>query len=381
MKEIYFDNSATTKPSGAVIAKMSEAFESWGNPSSMHSKGLSAEKLVNEARGNILAALSVSAREASSLIFCGSGTEANNLALFGTAHAKARNRGGRIIVTNSEHPSVLEPAKRLAEEGFDVKYLSTSGGKIDIGEFASLMTKDTFLVSVMTVNNETGALYDIKSIFAAAKKVNPGVVTHTDFVQGFGKIKTSPITLGADLVTVSAHKINGPKGIGALYASKEVLRASKLVPYICGGGQENGMRSGTENVIGICGFGEAAKQRIDSEKISDIREYIINNIPEGTKANIPEKSFAPHIISITLSNIKSETMLHYLSSKGIFVSSGSACSSHHGGVSHVLTAFGLEKREADTTIRVSLGSENTVEEAREFVKALDEGMKNLAVMK
>lgn len=369
----YFDNSATTQPCKEAVAAMQEAAEQlWGNPSSVHAAGDAAQHLVKNARRAILRALGANANtvtDEQSLVFCGSGTEANNLAIFGTYYAKKHRTTPRIITTDSEHPSVLEPMARLAEQGVEVVYLSTRGGEIDLEQLRAALTPNTVLLSMMHVNNETGAVYDVARAFALAKQLCPNVVTHTDCVQAFGKIPTRAKSLRADLVTVSAHKIHGPKGIGALYVAPEILKAKKLVPLIWGGGQENGMRSGTENTVGIAGFGAAVEAMQPMTEAAKIRDYLIAHLPEEIQANLP-KNAAPHILSLTMPRIKSETVVSSLSSRGICISAGSACASHGKKVSHVLSAFGLTREQADCTVRVSLPHDATQAGADALLEAL-----------
>lgn len=385
--EIYLDNSATTHVSDAARKKAEQALSAfWGNPSSLHTAGLRAEELVSEARERLLSALGVADRSAigkNRLIFTGSGTEADNLAVFGTARAKAQNRGGRIITTDSEHPAILEPCKALQREGFDVVYISTKNGELNLGQLSSALNDRTFLVSIMAVNNETGAAYNIADAFEVAHRFSKDIITHTDAVQAFSHIPLSPDRIGADMVTVSGHKIHGPKGIGALLVRPELLKAKRIVPIIYGGGQEGGMRSGTENVPGIAGFGAAAAEfspeavRIRYRRLSELREYLLAKLPGGVSVNKPSGKIAPHIVSLKLPSIKSETMLHFLSARGIYVSSGSACASHGKKTSHVLTAFGLSPQEADCTLRVSLDDSVTEEMLDIFADSLEEGCRNL----
>ena len=385
--EIYLDNSATTSVSDAAREKTEQALSSlWGNPSSLHTAGLRAEELVSEAREHILSALGIADRSSvgkSRLIFTGSGTEADNLAVFGTARAKAQNRGGRIITTDSEHPAILEPCKALEREGFDVVYISTKGGELDLDQLSAALNDRTFLVSIMAVNNETGAAYNIADAFEAAHRFSKDIITHTDAVQAFSHIPLSPDRIGADMVTVSGHKIHGPKGIGALLVRPELLKAKKIVPIIYGGGQEGGMRSGTENVPGIAGFGAAAAEfspeavRVRYKRLSALREYLLSKLPDDVSVNKPSGKTAPHILSLKLPSIKSETMLHFLSARNIYVSSGSACASHGKKASHVLTAFGLSPKEADCTLRVSLDDSVTEEMLDIFASALEEGCHSL----
>ncbi len=377
------DNSATTALCDAAKQAMLQAMECYGNPSSLHAAGLDAEHMVKKAREQVLSALGVRGN-VGQVYFTSSGTEANNLAILGSAYAKERRAGGRIVTTEGEHSSVEMVLRDLEKKGFDVVRIPTRDGVLDMDFACKAITKDTLLVTTMMVNNETGALYDLKALFALAKRNAPGVVTHCDAVQGFMKTIFSPAAIGADMVTVSSHKIHGPKGVGALYVSSEVLKAKKLIPVTLGGGQESGMRSGTENTIGIAGFGAACAKaqstlRDDLRRMTALRTYLeqkLAKIGEIT-LNLPKGNRAPHIVNLTLPNIKSETMLHYLSGKGIYVSSGSACSSHGHATSRALSAFGLGAEQADCSLRVSLCPANTEEEIDALCAALDAGVREL----
>lgn len=386
MAEIYLDNSATTGLCCSSVRAMEDVISgNYGNPSSLHDIGLKAEKTVSLAREQVLTALGARDRNAR-LIFCASGTEADNLALRGVAYSKEKFRGGRIIITDSEHPAVDECAASLEAEGFEVVRIPTRGGVLDSAAATEAINGRTFLISLMTVNNETGALYDIASVFRAAKAKNPDIVTHTDAVQAFLKIPMSPERLCADLVTLSGHKIHGPKGVGALYISGEVIKRKNIRPVIFGGGQEWGYRSGTENTVGIAGFGAAAEEgaaalRENHRILCALREHFLSSLPDRIKVKEPAGAYAPHIINITLPDIKSETMLHYLSAKGIYVSSGSACSSHGHGGNRVLTAYGASEREADCSLRVSLCAQNTKEELSAAARALEDGINELITIK
>ena len=382
MTEIYFDNSATTKMSKGAAKKMAEVIElHYGNPSSLHTRGLDAEHIKEEARKIILSSLGISRGVRGELVFTSGGTESNNLAILGTVNAKSRRGGEKILITAGEHSSVEETAVSLEKKGFTVIRVPTNGGKLDI-DFIKENGKGAILASFMHVNNETGALYDLKKAFDAVKLVSPGCVTHADCVQSYMKVKLSRKSVGADLITLSAHKVNGAKGVGALYIAPEILKAKKIVSIVYGGGQEENIRSGTENVYGIAAFGEAVREHmtsLDSEILAmdSLRSYIIEEIAKTeARPNLPEKH-APHIINITLPGIRSETMLHHLSARGIYVSSGSACSSHSSKVSSALKSFGLTDAEADSSIRVSLCPENTKEEADEFLSALSDGIASL----
>ena len=384
-KEIYFDNSATTPLCPEAKAAMTAVIENiYGNPSSLHSVGLAAEKILNEARSDVLASLGVRG-DGRQLIFCGSGSEANNLALIGSYTSKKRKSGARVIITEGEHSSTEAAAKYLETLGANIYRLSTKNGEIDFCELQDALTPETVLISVMLVNNETGAIYPVSDIFKTAKALCPDIICHCDAVQGYSKIKFTPKNLSADLLTVSAHKIHGPKGVAALYVSPEILKKRALVPIIHGGQQENSLRAGTENVIGIAGFGAAAKAIPQSDNTSEVSKYIISRLGNDNalleiRFNKPKKS-SDHIINITLPNIKSETMLHFLSGKCIFVSSGSACSSHSKSVSRALSAFGISDKDADCSIRISISRYNTQEEAAALCDALAEGLKSLIRIK
>ncbi len=376
---LYFDGSATTPLCAGAAAGMRAAVRAFGNPSSLHHEGLSAEKLLREARERLLASLG--GERGTRLIFTSGGTEANNLALFGTLARRSRGGRTRLILTDSEHPSVHNAALALAERGVDVIFLPTSGGVVDENRLYDALTPETVLLSVMAVNNETGAVYPIERLFRMAKQRVPGILTHTDAVQAFGKIPLRARDLGADLVTVSAHKIGGPKGVGALAVAEEVARRGALAPQILGGGQEGGLRSGTENTIGIAGFAGAAEEVFhhfseNAQRMAELRAYLIANLPRGAAPHLPPRA-APHILNIAVPGIKSETMLHFLSGRGICVSSGSACSSHGKGENRVLSAFGIPRDEADCSLRISLWEGNTLAEADALLAALDSGIRTL----
>ncbi len=380
---IYLDNSATTSLSPAAIAAIEEAMETFGNPSSLHAVGQSAHALLNRARGQVAGALGVKNPKPGELIFTASGTEANATAIWGSVHAKIRRHANRIITTDSEHPSVEETMRRMEQDGLKVVRIPTKNGILDTEAALHALETPTLLVSMMMVNNETGAAYDIARVFAAAKGKDPATVTHTDAVQGFLKIPFTPAGIHADLVTVSGHKIHGPKGVGALYISPETIKTKRLIPLVPGGGQEFGMRSGTENVMGICGFGAAAAEgfsrRADNiAYMTSLRDALESRlVAMGVQVNRPAGARAPHIVSLTLPHIKSHTMLNFLSAKGICVSSGSACSSHAQKVSASLAAFGLSAADADCTLRVSLSAQNTEADVAALCEALAAGISSL----
>lgn len=385
MPEIYFDNSATTAICEPALSAMEQMMtELYANPSSLHKAGFEAEKQMKGAKDVIFKSLGVRERE-DRLIFTSSGTEANNLALTGVAHSKERFRGGKIIISDCEHPCVENTAKALEKEGFRVERIPTENGVFHMERLKKSLTPDTFLVSVMAVNNETGAVFDLEHIFTEAKRIVPDIITHTDAVQAFMKIPLFPKKLNCDMVTISSHKIHGPKGAGALYISRDIIKRKAISPIIFGGGQEHGLRSGTENTICAVGFGAAAAEAMkrisdNTKKICTLREYLESRLSRFAVINKPAVR-APHIISCTIPDIKSETMLHYLSQNGIYVSSGSACSSHENGENRVLAAFGLSKHEADCTIRISLCENNTEKEADICAEAIKQGIETLAKFK
>lgn len=390
MESIYLDNSATTPLCDEAAKKMEYVAKNiYGNPSSLHTLGMNAEKEIEEARKNIFSAMGASKYgkvKPQMLVFTSSGTEANNLALIGAATAKERRRGGKIIVGETEHPSVTETVKYLSSLGYKVAFIPSPKGVWDKEKYLSELTHDTILVSAMLVNNETGAINNIKEITDAAREKNPEVLVHCDAVQGFLKTPEPLASFPADLITVSSHKIGGPKGVGALFVREKVLTSKGIVPVIHGGGQEYGLRSGTENTIGIAGFGAAAKigektLAEELEKFSRLRKLAENIISEKLpeiKINTPLCRHADHIISLTIPGIRSETMLHFLSSRGIYVSSGSACSSNTGHKSHVLLSYGMSENEADSTIRVSLGKCNSESDIEKLCDALSCGIASLA---
>jgi len=395
MTEIYLDNSATTPLCPEAIQKMTEVMTNvYGNPSSLHKMGLLAEKTVNEAKDKILTALCPAKTglrpKREQLILTASGTEANNLAMIGMMTAKPRNKGKKIIVGETEHPSVIETAKHLESLGYRAVYIPSPKGVWDMDAYRAALDKDTVMVCAMAVNNETGAMNDIAAIAKAAKAVSPDILVHCDAVQGFLKTANSPLP-HADSVSISAHKIGGPKGVGALYVSEKILKTKSLVPIVFGGGQEGGLRSGTENVIGIAGFGEAAsagaaKLTKTLAHYSELRSYFTERSAEllGDSVRINEPLCArkaEHIISLTVRGYRSETLLHSLSAYGVYVSSGSACASNTGHSSYVLRSFGLSDAETDSTLRISLGVQNTKEDIDALLCALKESVAKLARIK
>ena len=384
---IYLDNSATTEISAAAKKKMIEAIEVYGNPSSRHGMGIEARRLIDRAREQVGSALGLSRPLAEILTFTSCGSESNNAAILGSLYSKEKRRHNKVITTDSEHPSVDNVMRKLEKDGFEVVRISTRGGIINEDEFAAALDENVALVSLMLVNNETGAVYNVGKLFSAVKRKCPDAVTHCDAVQGFLKVPFTVKTLNADMISISAHKIHGPKGVGALYVSPEVVKMKKITPYLIGGGQEGGFRSGTENIVGIVGFGEAAAEgraniAASVAKMAALRDLCAEKADAaGARPNIPIGQRAPHVLSLTLPSIKSETMLNFLSSKGFCVSAGSACSSHSRHISSSLVGFGLSEHEADCTIRVSFSEYNTESEIISFCESLSEGIKGLVKIK
>ena len=368
--ECYLDNSATTRVDPEVAELMNKIMlEDYGNPASLHSKGFEAEKHIKRAK-EILSGI-LKCKE-SGLIFTSGGTESDNMALFGAYYANKR-RGNRIITTRIEHPAVLRCAEQLEKEGAEVDYLDVdSEGHIDLKQLEALLCKETVLVSVMHVNNETGAKEPVEEIGKMIHKLQPDCLFHVDDVQGFGKLKLIPKEAHVDLLSVSSHKIHGPKGAGFLYRSER----TKLIPLIYGGGHQMGFRSGTENVPGAAGFALAASKLygdLDASyaHMTNLRDTIVEGISgiENIKINGGD---VPYIISLSVKDVRAEVLLHALEEKGIYVSAGSACSSNKPRVSDTLKAMGVEKWQTESTIRISLSPHTTQEEADYAVSAIRE---------
>ncbi|MBQ9773195.1 MAG: cysteine desulfurase [Clostridia bacterium] len=378
MKEIYLDNSATTPLCEAARTQILAAMEQYGNPSSLHPVGQAARALCDTARREIAATLGLRGTlDPKQILFTSCGSEADNLAILGTAYAKERRRGGRVITTDSEHPGVENAIRVLEKDGFDVVRVSTRGGELDWEQYAAALNARTFLVSIMAVNNETGAMYDLKRAFAMAKAQNRDIVTHTDAVQAYLKCRLQPAAIGADLVTLSAHKIHAPKGVGALYVSAESHKRRDIIPVLYGGGQEAGFRSGTENVIGISAFGAAARAGFrdlaeNCARMCDLRTYAEEKLAAlPVKLHLPSGMRAPHVLNLALPDIKSETMVHALSEHGICVSGGSACATHSKSLSRALLAFGVPEREVECSIRISFSHYNTRADVDALAAALE----------
>lgn len=372
--EIYLDNSATTRICPEACEKMKYIIDNvYGNPSSLHSKGLEAEHEIKYARKIIADLLSVDHQE---IFFTSGGTEANNLAVFGSARAR-KKLGNRIVTTAVEHSSVYESCKELEKEGFEVIYLGPDeSGHITQQQIDDAVNDKTVLVSVMAVNNETGVLFPVECISRIIKRKKAPALFHCDAVQAFGKIPVKPNKLGADLLTVSSHKIHGPKGSGVLFIKK----GTHIKPIIYGGEQEKKIRPGTEALPLICGFGAAAECVGDIPKrlseIQKLRDYAVSRLLsiDSVVLNSPDDAL-PYIINISGCGVRSETMLHFLESRGIYISSGSACAK--GKKSHVLTAMGLPQKRTDSALRISFSKYSTREEIDLLANALAEGLNTL----
>lgn len=362
--EVYLDNSATTKCFDQVCEAMQEMYkEEYGNPSSLHRKGISAENKMREAKEVVAKILKVDEKE---LIFTSGGTESDNHAIIGVAMA-AKRRGMHLITTKIEHPAVLRTMEYLETQGFSVTYLSVDHtGHINMDELGQSITEETILVSIMHTNNEVGAVQDIKKIGALIKEKNPEALFHVDAIQGFGKYQIYPKRDKIDLLSISGHKIHGPKGIGLLYVGAKV----RILPISYGGGQQRNLRSGTENVPGVVGFAKAAELCYENlsnkvEYLKSLKTRFINGLEELEDVVINSKqddSFAPHIVSVSIKDIRSEVMLHALEDKGIYVSAGSACASNKTAVSDTLKAMNLEPWQFESTVRFSFSSFTTEEE-------------------
>lgn len=381
--QVYLDNSATTRCFDEVIEYMDYVNrEAWGNPSSMHDCGMLAEKELRCAKDIIAKNMKVQIKE---IYFTSGGTESDNLALIGCAMANKRS-GMHLITSKVEHPAILETMKYLEDQGFAVTYLDVdSAGRVRVEDVKSALREDTILVSIMHINNEIGSLMPIEEIGKAIKEYNRNILFHVDAVQSFGKQRIYPKRMNIDLLSVSGHKIHGPKGVGILYIDEKV----KIHPIIFGGGQQKNMRSGTENVPGIAGIAKACEiiyKEYDEniERLYSLKEYFISEVSrfDGVRVNgIPGKSennmiisdekenlaelvrmSAPHVMSVSFKGVRAEVLLHTLESKGIYVSSGSACATNKPATSATLLAIGVEKEYLDSTIRFSMSVHTTREE-------------------
>ncbi len=364
--EVYLDNSATTRTFPEVAELMSKIMcEDYGNPTSMHNKGVQAERYVRYGRETLAKILKVNEKE---IYFTSGGTESDNLALIGCAMANYR-AGKHLITTKIEHPAILQTMHYLEDQGFEVTYLSVDDkGQISLQELQNAMRKDTILVSIMHTNNEIGAVEPIAEAGRLIKSTNPSTLFHVDAVQGFGKYRIYPKRMGIDLLSVSGHKIHGPKGVGFLYIGEKV----KIHNIIYGGGQQKNLRSGTENVPGIAGMAKAAEMLYnhleeDAERLYSLKDYFcegLRKIPD-IRINNPEgMEGAPHIVSLSVAGVRSEVLLHALEDKGIYVSAGSACSSNkpHTAGSATMKAIKLPEEFLDSTLRFSMSVYTTREE-------------------
>ncbi len=388
MTEHYLDNSATTRPSDEAKRALFQAAEIWGNPSSTHRPGMDAKTLLKDSRAAIAKSLGLPRLSQDKVILTSCGTESNNIAMVGCARAKKRDpeNPGTIIISAGEHPSIENPAMMLEKEGYTLVRIPTSRGVLDLEylktalEEAKEKKSPVIFAGFMLVNNETGALYDVKSASALVKRYFPDALVHCDAVQGYMKVKFTPMSLGADTLTVSAHKIHSVRGAAALYISAEVIKRKNVVPVMPGGGQEDGFRSGTENLCSIAAFAAAAEDgRINfdarREAVASLRAYLDEKLAElDVRVNLPEGGLVHGICNILLPGIKSETMLNHLSARGVYVSSGSACSAYSKKKSGALEAFGIDPHDADCAIRISLSHENTSEDIDALIGGLADGI-------
>lgn len=373
-REIYLDNSATTRCFPEVVALMDRIYlEEYGNPSSLHHKGVEAEQEIRNAKGILADILKCSPRN---LYFTSCGTESDNISLIGGALANQRD-GKHIITTKIEHPAILETCKYLASQGFEITYLPVDAdGLVSPEEVQSAVREDTILVSVMHTNNEIGALEPIAEIGRTIKEKNPKTLFHVDAVQGFGKSVIHPKQMKIDLLSASGHKIHAPKGVGLLYIGDNV----KVRNILFGGGQQNGMRSGTENVAGIAGMALAAKMLYDHldeerERLYEMKQRFLDRVTgiEGVHVNGKTgRDSAPHVISLSIAGVRAEVLLHALEEKNIYVSAGSACSSNRPHISETLLAIGTPKEYLDSTLRFSTSVMNTDEDMDDAAAALAE---------
>lgn len=372
--EAYLDNSATTRVYEEVREIMVKTMEcDYGNPSSMHLRGVEAEQYVKRAREQIAKTMKVDEKE---ILFTSGGTESNNLAIIGTAMAN-RRAGTHIITTCVEHASVLAVMAYLEEQGFRVTYLPVNEyGVIDIQDLENAICEDTILISVMYVNNEVGAVMPIREIAEVINRKNKNIIFHVDAIQAYGKYEIYPRRVHIDLLSVSGHKIHGPKGIGFLYIKDK----TKIKPIIYGGGQQKGMRSGTENVPGIAGLGRASELIYNGladkvDRLYELKDYMIDELSKIDYVRINStkgRDSAPHIVNVSFIGVRSEVLLHSLEDRGIYVSSGSACSANKQSVSSVLKGMKLKKEEIESAIRFSFSVFTTKEEVDYAIAAIRE---------
>ena len=370
--ECYFDNSATTRVYPEVVTAMNDIMlMQYGNPSSMHRKGMEAEMVLRSARQTVAKTLKTDDRN---ILFTSGGTESDNMALIGCATAAIRS-GKHIITTRIEHPAILETCAYLEEQGFEVTYLNVDkNGLIDLGELEDSVRSDTTVVSIIHTNNEIGAVEPVEEASRIIKAKNPNTLFHVDAVQGYGKFSINPKKAGIDLMSVSGHKIHGPKGIGFLYIGNGV----KIHPIIHGGGQQKNLRSGTENVPGIVGLARASEiiyERLDNDRANmyAMKERLIEGLLsiDDIKINgLTGEDSAPHIVSASVGGVRSEVLLHALEDKDIYISAGSACASNKPAVSETLKAIGVEKRFLESTVRFSLCGDNSMDQIEYALDAI-----------
>ena len=382
MPDIYFDNSATTKVSEeAAQAAYAVMRENYGNPSSLHGKGLAALQLLSSARQTLARALNAAERE---IVFTSGGSEANNMAILGAAEINAR-RGGRILLSAAEHPSLLEPAKYLAAKGFDVQYIPVDAhGLVDLNVLENLLDPDIIFVGAHQVNNETGAVQVLTEIGALLRKKAPRAHYHIDGVQGLGKLPVMLKSWQADSFAISGHKIHAPKGIGALWLKE----GRRLPPLIRGGGQEGDLRSGTENMPGIAALAVAVEAAVSrradaAARMLNIKLTLANEllaIEDTTLNGPPPEIAAPHILNISFLGVKSEVLLHYLEREGVYVSAGSACSARKTAASHVLLAMGLTRERLDSAIRFSFSALNAPDEIEPAARAVRQAVTEIRAL-
>ena len=370
--QAYLDNSATTVCEPGVVEKVVQMMSVvFGNPSAMHNKGVEAENYIKEAKEIIAKTLKVQEKE---IIFTSGGTESNNLAIMGCGAANHR-MGKHLITTKIEHPSVGNVMKHMEEEGFEVTYLPVDeNGIVKLDKLREALRPDTMLVSVMYVNNEVGAVQPIEEIGQIVKANNRSTLFHVDAIQGYGKYRIYPKKMGIDLLSVSGHKIHGPKGIGFLYCDSKV----KIKPILFGGGQQRDLRSGTENVPGIVGLAEAAKEIYTDfeekiERLYDVKAYFVEKLAEleNVKINgLTGKDSAPHVVSVSFPGVRSEVLLHSLEEREVYASAGSACASNKPAVSETLKAMNVPKEHLDSTLRFSFSVHTTKEEIDYCIEVL-----------
>lgn len=372
--EIYLDNSATTRAFDEVADVVSRVMcEDYGNPSSMHQKGVEAERYVKESKEIIAKTLKVQEKE---IFYTSGGTESDNWALMGAASANSR-AGRHLITTKIEHPAILQTMEYLSSIGYEVTYLSVDKqGVICLEELEQAIRQDTILVSIMHVNNEVGAVQPIEKAGELIKRINPKTLFHVDAVQSFGKYRIFPKKYRIDMMSVSGHKIHGPKGTGFLYIDERV----KIKPILFGGGQQKGMRSGTENVPGVAGIGKATQLMYrnlteDVGRLYELKRYFTDGILQISNAKVNGPMYeegAPHIVSVSFLGVRSEVLLHALEEKGVYVSAGSACASNKHTVSATLTSMGVAQEMLDSTIRFSFSIFTTEKELDYTLNCLNE---------